>query len=290
MNTIINLNKKIAISSHDAVISVKKLFKVRKAGHAGTLDPLATGVLLICLNEATKIAGLLSYLDKEYIMTAKLGEETDTYDAEGTVTAKVERFNISFSEINEALQEFVGYIDQIPPMYCALKRQGKALYKLAREGIEVERTPRRVLINSIEIINFETPFLTVKVSCSKGTYIRSLCHDIGKKLGIGAHVTGLVRTRIGHFRIEDSADISELPQKKSALYTIDYSLHHLPEIVVAGENLKRVKNGNPIKLDKELNQDRQNYIIVRLKDMDGKIFGIGKVLHDFIKIERLLNL
>jgi tRNA pseudouridine55 synthase len=286
MNTVVNLNKKTAVSSHDAVTSVKKLFKVRKAGHAGTLDPLATGVLLVCLNEATKIAGLLSNLDKEYIMTAKLGEETDTYDAEGAVTSRVEGFDISISEIKDILQGFMGYTEQIPPMYSALKHQGHALYELARKGIEVERKPRLVLINSIEILSYESPFLTIRVSCSKGTYIRSLCHDMGRKLGIGAHVTGLIRTRIGHFRIEDSADISKLPHKKNALYTIDDSLRHLPEIIISEDNLKKAKNGNPIKFDKELDEA----LIVKLKNTDGRIFGIGKTSHDLIKIERLLNL
>jgi tRNA pseudouridine55 synthase len=288
MNIIVSLNKDKGVTSHDAVTSVKKLFKVRKAGHAGTLDPIATGVLLVCLNEATKVAGFLSDMDKEYIMTAKLGESTDTYDAEGRVIKKSQISDLRFQieDIEKITRRFTGEIEQTPPMYSAIKLSGEPLYKLARKGIEVERKPRKVVINSIEILEFDAPFLKLKVSCSKGTYMRSLCSDIGEALGVGAHMTDLIRTRIGDFKIEDSAKISELPQKTGAMHAIDSALKRLPEIILEGEDLKKAKNGNPLPVV----LPETNKMFIRLKDPDNRLLGIGKVLKDSIKIERLFNM
>ncbi len=287
MNIIVNFNKEKGITSHDAVQSVKKFFKVKKAGHAGTLDPIATGVILICLNEATKITGFLADLDKEYIMTAKLGESTDTYDSEGRIIKKVDISNISLGieDIKKIIRGFIGPIEQVPPMFSAIKASGKPLYELARKGIEIERKPRIITINSIDIINLEMPFLSLKVSCSKGTYIRSLCNDIGNALGIGAHIVELTRTRIGDFSIENSSKISELPNKTSALHTIDSALRHLPEVRLKGDNLKRARNGNPFKLAEG---DYQGHYI-RLKDPDGRLLGIGKVTNGSVIIKRLFN-
>jgi tRNA pseudouridine55 synthase len=294
MNIVVNLNKDYNLTSHDAVTLVKRLFKTRKAGHAGTLDPIATGVLLVCLNEATKVTSFLSDLDKEYIMTAKLGESTDTYDAEGKVIKKfqISNFKFQIEEIKEIIRRFTGEIEQIPPMYSAIKVSGKPLYKLARKGIEIERKPRKVKIYSIEILKYQSPFLTIKISCSKGTYIRSLCNDIGETLGVGAHITELIRTKIGHFTIDNSAQLSALPEKLSALHSIDSSLKYLPEIILEGDNLKKAQNGNPIFLNSEnsLLVTRYSQSFVRLKNPEGKLFGIGKILNDSIKIQRLLNL
>lgn len=289
MNIVINLDKEKGITSHDAVTAVKKIFKVRKAGHAGTLDPIATGVLLVCLNEATKITGYLSDMDKEYIVTARLGESTDTYDSEGSVIKKFEisDLRLQIEDIEKTVRQFIGEIEQIPPMHSAIKVSGKPLYKLARKGIEIERKPRKVVINSIEILSLESPFLKLRVSCSKGTYIRSLCNDIGEALGVGAHITGLIRTKIGHFTIDNSAKLSELPEKSSSLYSIDSSLRHLPDIILEGDNLKKAKNGNPIPFPC---QSSLKEGFVKLKDPEGRIFGIGKTSRDSIKIERLLIL
>jgi tRNA pseudouridine55 synthase len=288
MNLAVNLNKNLHNTSHDAVTATKKIFKVRKAGHAGTLDPLATGVLIVCLNEATKITGYLADLDKEYIMTAKLGETTDTYDAEGPAVRRVGKVNVGLSEIEEALARFTGEIQQVPPMYSAIKREGKPLYELARQGIEVERKPRKVTISSISILKFESPFLTVRVACSKGTYIRSLCHDMGEALGVGAYVTELTRTRIGHFSIENAATLEELPFKTEAIYSLDAALQHLPSVRVEGDDLKRAKNGNPVKLSGGRQEIHKGF--VRLADAGGRLFGIGKTFGGLIKIERLFNM
>lgn len=293
MNVVINLDKDKGITSHEAVTKAKRLFKVKKAGHAGTLDPLATGVLLICLNEATKITGYLSDLDKEYLAVIKLGETTDTYDSEGKIVRKVSDFEVSDSEISDAIQMFIGNIEQTPPIYSAIKLNGKPLYKLARQGIEVEIKPRKVSIYSIELLNYEAPFLTIRVSCSKGTYIRSLCNDIGNALDVGAHLTELERTKIGHFTIENSAKLEELPAKNEAIHTIDYALRRLPEVRLFDADLKKVKNGNPIREDAlELSVAESSAAIsksIRLKDHEGRILGVGRISNGWIKPERMFN-
>lgn len=293
MNIVINLDKDKGITSHEAVTKAKRLFKVKKAGHAGTLDPLATGVLLVCLNEATKITGYLSDLDKEYLAVIKLGETTDTYDSEGRIVRKVSDFEVSNSEISDAIQMFIGNIEQTPPMYSAIKLNGKPLYKLARQGIEVEIKPRKVSIYSIELLNYEAPLLTIRVSCSKGTYIRSLCNDIGNALGFGAHLTELERTKIGHFTRENSAKLEELPAKNEAIHTIDYALRWLPEVRLFDADLKKVKNGNPIREDAlELSMAESSAAIsksIRLKDHEGRILGVGRISNGWIKPERMFN-
>ncbi len=286
MNIVINLNKDRGISSHDAVASVKRIFKVRKAGHAGTLDPLATGILLVCINEATKIARFLSDLDKEYVVTAKLGESTDTFDAEGTITQRTPHFRLTENQIGEVIKRFVGEIDQVPPMHSAIKISGRPLYKLARKGIEIPRSPRRVVISSIELLHFEEPFITLRVACSKGTYIRSLCNDIGDLLGTGAHVTRLVRTRIGHFSLETSAKIEELPHKAGSLHSLDAVLSYMPEIVLSEEEFALAKNGNPFPSW----TGRATNHFLRLRAPGGELFGIGRADRNSIRIERLLRL
>lgn len=294
MNIIVNLNKSKGITSQDAVTSVKRCFKVRKAGHAGTLDPIASGILLICLNEATKITGYLSELEKEYVATIKLGETTDTYDSEGKIVRTVKDFKISADEIKEVFKQFIGDIEQTPPVYSAIKLNGKPLYRLARQGIEVIPRKRTVSINFIELLNYEPPIITLLTACSKGTYIRSLCNDIGNALGTGAHITGLERTKIGSFTIENSAKIEELPKKKESLCSIDYALSHLPELLLFDGELRRIKNGNSVGLDalKSSNQAAETYsssVFIRLKDPDGKILGIGRLSGGFIRPERLFN-
>lgn len=291
MNIVINLNKEHGATSHDAVTAAKKLFKVRKAGHAGTLDPAATGVLLVCLNEATKITGYLSDLSKEYVVTAKLGESTDTLDAEGEVIRRVTDLNVAASQVQEVLERFVGEIEQTPPMYSAIKLSGTPLYKFARKGIEVAREKRRVIIYSLELLGFDTPVMTLRVACSKGTYIRSLIDDIGNTLDVGAHVTGLVRTRIGDFTIEKSARIEELPGKTGAMYAIDGALQHLPEVTLEGDPLRKAQHGNPVPVPLtshlfDLSMSR----FVRLKDQGGRLLGIGRIGKESIKIERLFNM
>lgn len=291
MNIIINLNKDRGITSHEAVTKIKRLFKVRKAGHAGTLDPLATGVLIVCLNEATKITSYLSELDKEYLAVMKLGESTDTFDSEGKIIKSITDFTLSTIEVKRVIDMFVGDIEQTPPMFSAIKMKGEPLYKLARKGISADIKPRKVHISKIDILCLEQPFLSINVSCSKGTYIRSLCNDIGNALGVGAHLTSLTRTKIGDFKIENSAKMEELPQKIKSIYSIDNALSHLPEVKLFDEEFHRVKNGNPVRDDSvSITGTITDSKVIRLKDSEGIIFGLGKISGGWIKPQRLFNL
>jgi tRNA pseudouridine55 synthase len=198
MNGVVVIDKPAGKTSHDVVSDVKKALGVRKAGHTGTLDPLATGVLPVCINEATKLAPFFSLDTKEYCVTMLLGVKTDTQDIEGNVIASVEP-QVGSSEVECALNGFVGKIEQIPPRYSAVKYRGKALYKWARKGIPVELHPRSVEISNIDVLEVKMPYVTFNVSCSKGTYIRSLCSDVGDVLGCGACLAALRRMRSGRF-------------------------------------------------------------------------------------------
>jgi tRNA pseudouridine55 synthase len=306
MNFVINLNKPKDISSQQAVIKVKKIFAVRKAGHAGTLDPIATGVLLVCLNEATKITGFLSDLDKEYSVRLKLGERTDTYDITGRILEKRDCSSLKEVDIHKVIKNFIGQIKHTPPMYSAIKIGGNPLYKLARRGIEMKIPERTVIIHRIDLMGFNLPHLDLKVSCSKGTYIRTLCDDVGKALGVGGHMVLLERTRIGSFRIEDSISIEELKNKfegssarrimtplsaKDACHSIDSALSHLNEIVLDEDSYRKARNGMPITLSSLFQRGvwGDSGRFVRLKNPENKLFGIGRLENNRIKIERLLN-
>lgn len=290
MNVIINLNKPKGISSQQAVTQVKRILGVRKAGHAGTLDPIATGVLLVCTGEATKIARFLSDLYKEYIAVVKLGERTDTYDSEGEVVQTCEGFSFKKEEIENVLMRFTGTIEQTPPMYSAIKRCGKPLYRLARKGIMVERSKRTVMIHGIEITGFNLPLLEMKISCSKGTYIRSLCDDIGEALGVGAHITELNRTQVGDFSIEDSVTLDDLKKTPETAIVkfrgIDAALGHLRELSLTDREFAGAKHGLPLKcLDFSFLPNEY----IKLKDPSGSLFAIGRAINSLIKIERMLH-
>lgn len=296
---VINLDKPKGMTSQEAVTAVKRLFHAKKAGHAGTLDPIATGVLLICLNEATKITRFLTDLDKEYIARIKLGERTDTLDSEGKVIERAENLSVTREQIMRVLNRFVGEIEQTPPMYSAIKMDGEPLYRLARKGVTVERQKRRVRIYRIDLLGFETPFIDIRVSCSKGTYIRSLCSDIGDALMVGGHIVELRRVASGSFRVTDSITLNDLRYKlervglkpavcdlKSVL-TIDVALRDMEEVFLHDRDVWKAKNGIALRLTKNLKAARG---YVRLKDADGNLFGIGRVEGDLIKIERILHL
>ncbi|HBG93400.1 MAG: tRNA pseudouridine(55) synthase TruB [Nitrospirae bacterium GWF2_44_13] len=287
-NLVINLNKPKGLTSQQAVTKVKKLFAARKAGHAGTLDPLATGILLVCLNEATKITRFLAEADKEYLAMMKLGERTDTLDSEGKIIYKAPHFSVDKNLIETILERFRGNIEQIPPMYSAIKVAGKPLYRLARKGIEIERQHRSVNIYALDIAGFAPPFLEIRVLCSKGTYIRTLCDDIGTALGIGAHVVELKRTKIGDFIFKDSADFDKLPNKEKAVCSIDASLSHLKDVILTSRDFIKMANGAMITSENLPELPADSYL--RLKNPDGKLFAIGKSTGSGIKIERLLHI
>ena len=207
MNGVIIIDKPKGKTSHDIVGILRKKFGTRRVGHTGTLDPLATGVLPVCIGNATRAADMLIESDKKYRATFLLGKRSDTLDIQGQITEENE-VTVTEDDVRRVIAGFIGEQDQIPPMYSAIKKGGKKLYDLAREGIEIEREPRRINIYSIDICDIELPTVTIDVHCSKGTYIRSLCDDIGTKLGCGAVMTKLRRTYTAGFAIEDAYTIT----------------------------------------------------------------------------------
>jgi tRNA pseudouridine55 synthase len=276
------------MTSQEAVTIVKKIFGIKKVGHAGTLDPIATGVLLVCLGEATKLQRFLMDLDKEYVGTMKFGERTDTYDSDGKVIERIETPPFTLSEVETVLECFKGSITQRPPMYSAIKVSGKPLYKLARKGTEIERPERNVLIKGLALEGMDFPFLTLRVVCSRGTYIRSLIDDIGRAMGTVAHMTGLRRTGIGKFKDTDSTLPESLSEKQDAIIPADEAVAHLEEIVLLEEDYARAINGRAIgRSGFGRLRDRQ---YLRLKSPDGRFFAIGVVSEDRIRIERILHL
>jgi tRNA pseudouridine55 synthase len=199
---VINIDKPSSWTSHDVVAKVRSLLKIKRVGHAGTLDPMATGVLLICFGSATKMSSVLMNGDKEYAVTLRLGQETDTQDAMGKILRSCVPPCFSSDVIQEVLNAFVGTISQMPPMYSAIKKGGVPLYKLARKGLDIEREPRFITIQSIRLVNVDGNDISFHVACSKGTYVRTLCDDIGKKLGVYGHACSIRRVRSGYFGID----------------------------------------------------------------------------------------
>jgi tRNA pseudouridine55 synthase len=248
MDGIFNLNKPLGMTSHDVVARVRRLTHQRRVGHAGTLDPAASGVLPICLGQATRVVEYLSESGKRYRATVVLGAVTDTYDAEGDVIRSAP-VDVTREEAQAALVAFLGPQMQLPPLYSAIKRGGQPLYKLARAGVEVQLQPRPIEIYTLDLINWQPPALTVDVECSKGTYIRSLAYDLGEQLGCGAHLGGLVRLRSGPFALEESLTLEELAQAledgtwEQYLYAPDEALLDRLAVIVGPETEKRLLLG-----------------------------------------------
>ncbi len=284
MDIVISINKPKGITSQDTVSKVKRILKVKKAGHTGTLDPMATGLLIVCVNRATRLASYFTGLDKEYMAVMKLGEATDTQDAEGTVISESDPSDIDKASIKKVLKSFEGRIQQLPPMYSALKHKGKPLYKLAREGVEIERKPREVSIKYIELLDIKIPYVTFRTLCSKGTYIRTLCDDIGRELGVGAHLSELERTEIGQYKLDNSLSLSELKsisqgeEIDKGIYTMDEALSWLPEFRIDETMLKRVMHGNPVELNlrTDFSDDLKSASGIRIKSADGDLLAIGR--------------
>jgi tRNA pseudouridine55 synthase len=246
------LDKPLGVTSNFVLQKVKKLLGAEKAGHAGTLDPLASGLLIALFGEATKFAGMLLDSEKEYLATLKLGETTATADAEGKVL-ETKPVAVTEREVREALQRFRGEIEQVPPMHSALKRDGVPLYKLARRGESVERQPRRVTIREIELLSFQKPLAEIRVRCSKGTYVRTLAEDIGVALGTGAHLGGLRRTGSGRFRVDDAIALAALEamtvqERRGRLLPVDSLLSQLPRVELDAASEVRLRNGQPLQM------------------------------------------
>lgn len=253
INGIINVYKEKGFTSHDVVAKLRGIVKQKKIGHTGTLDPDATGVLPVCLGNATKLCDMLTDKSKEYVTTMRLGFCTDTQDISGEVLKQSE-VCVTEDEVKNAVLSFVGEYEQIPPMYSALKVNGKKLYELARAGIEVERKARKIEIISIEILDMKLPDVTMRVHCSKGTYIRTLCHDIGLKLGCFATMVSLERTRVAGFTVENAHKLSEIENyvkdgKLDNMLTKTEEMFELMSVRVAPPYEKLLWNGNPIYLN-----------------------------------------
>ena len=252
MDGIINIYKEAGYTSHDVVAKLRGILHQKKIGHTGTLDPDAVGVLPVCLGKATKLCDMLTEKDKQYRTVMQLGIETDTQDISGTITAE-HPVDVSEEQVCQAIMDFVGEYDQLPPMYSALKKNGKKLYELAREGIVVERETRRITIHEIEIEKIGLPYVTMLVDCSKGTYIRTLCHDIGQRLGCGAAMAQLVRTRSGMFSLEDAVTLKQTEELRDAgtlgehILPVKQILSYLPAFIRGKDHEKALMNGNQLK-------------------------------------------
>ncbi len=248
---VLNINKSAGMTSHDVVDAVRRLYHVRKVGHTGTIDPRGTGVLPICVGRATKIAQFLTTADKEYEMVVRLGVTTDTQDADGKVTEEAE-VRVVREEVETAVRSFVGEIRQVPPLFSAKRVKGERLYKVARRGEDVPRAPVTVHIYAIRLTSFDPPFVGLWVHCSKGTYARTLADDLGKMLGCGAHLYGLVRVRAGRFELKDALNLNELTarvaagREKEPLIPVEEALDHLPAVRVLPEASRLILHGSPI--------------------------------------------
>ena len=249
---ILNLCKPLGCTSFDMVKRIRRLSGEKKVGHGGTLDPLASGVLPICLGRATRVSEFLADSSKSYRAVMKFGEATDTYDAEGTLTEENDASHLTLEKVEESLGPFRGIILQEPPMYSALKHEGKRLYELAREGITIERPKRETAVHKLQILTWEPPYATIYVDCGRGTYVRSLAHDIGQALGVGAHLTELVRLRSGPFDISESVTPEEFEEAVEAsnwrdiMFPMDFALSNMPAVILDKRAERATTNGQPI--------------------------------------------
>lgn len=259
-NGIIIIYKEKGFTSFDVVAKLRGILKQKKIGHTGTLDPDAVGVLPVCLGSATKLCDMLTDKTKEYIAEFVLGKTTDTQDISGTVLSE-KPVCCTEEDVIRVLTEFIGEQEQLPPMYSAIKVNGRRLYELAREGKEVERKARKVTFYEIELLSIKLPLVTIRVSCSKGTYIRTLCHDVGQRLGCGATMTSLERTRSGDFVKEKALTLSQVEKLRDEgvieehIMPVDTAFKQYPKFIVAEEMLKKVLNGNVIPLSEIKRQE-----------------------------------
>jgi tRNA pseudouridine55 synthase len=253
----LNINKPKGITSHDVVARVRRLAGQRKVGHTGTLDPLATGVLLVCLGQATRLIEYLVNDSKQYRATIRFGLTTDTLDAEGRVIKRSDPSGLSEAHLRELLPTFLGEIEQIPPLFSALKRGGQPLYKRARAGEAVEIEPRRVTIHALTWVDWQPPDLTLDITCSSGTYIRSLARDLGEAAGVGAHLIELIRTASGRWQLAQAVPLERLeyeaaqgePVWEKYLHPPDQAVVHLPQVTLSDEATLLVKQGRRVQLD-----------------------------------------
>lgn len=299
MQGILVINKAKDMTSHDVVNILRKKLNIKRIGHTGTLDPMVTGVLPICIGNATRVSEYIMHQGKSYICQMEFGKATDTYDSSGNVTDESDRVIFSKEEILDVLATFVGEIDQKPPIYSAVKIDGKKLYSYARKDETIEIPSRKVNIYSLDLLELDENKLKFEIACSKGTYVRSLVNDIGLKLNTFAYMTDLVRTRVGRFELKDTIDIEKisefsLDEITSKMKRIEDSLYNLARIDIFEELEQRLNNGQKININhhkhelvkNNLGQIDFNNIMVFVQ---GKFLGIGKLTDSVLKMERVLK-
>ena len=286
---ILPVEKGPGVTSFQVVAQLRRLLRAPKVGHGGTLDPDATGLLPILVGEGTKLTPYLTALDKEYVATARLGVTTDTQDASGTVLRERPVPALDAAALAAALARFVGEIEQIPPMYSALHHEGRRLYELAREGAEVPRQPRKVMVHAITLEAVALPELTFRVRCGKGTYVRTLVADLGEALGTGAALSRLVRSRVGPYRLEDAVPWDALREARdgAALWTrllpLDSALADLPALTLDARATQAFVHGQSVPAGAARAE------LLRVYGPDGALLGVGQGRGDLVKPERLLH-
>ncbi len=279
------IDKPTGISSNRALQICKTLLNAKKAGHTGSLDPLASGLLPLCFGKATKVAGMFLDSDKSYNVQIRLGVHTDTGDKEGKVVFS-SKVSVELAQIEQSLDSFLGEIQQIPPMYSALKRNGQPLYKLARQGIEVARAPRKVTVYRIEIESFNDDLLSLRIKCSKGFYVRSLAMDLGNLLGTGACVETLRRTGVGRFSIAQAVTIEQLEalsnpsHRQNLMIPADEALLHLPRVDIPESDVKTLCQGQAVQTLKPYETGLHEVGLTRLYSADNTFLGLGEVSAD----------
>ncbi len=289
MDGVVNINKPSGVTSHDMVLRLRRILKEKKIGHTGTLDPLATGVLVVCVGKATRIARYLESGEKEYRAVMRLGMTTDTLDADGRVREAKTYTPPDRTTLVRAMQQFVGMIMQRPPAFSAVKIAGVPSYKMARQGKTEPNKPRPVSIHAIELTAYEDPFVSVTVRCSKGVYIRALCADIGDALGMGAHLTSLQRTRSGHFSVENAISLEGLSglvaagTARSAVMAIDDALADFPCIRLAGAEATRIAHGGQI--SRPTSGAHSRNCLVRIHDSLDRLLAIARLEGGLIRPE-----
>lgn len=277
------MDKPAGISSNDVVQQAKRLFGAQKVGHTGSLDPLATGVLPLCFGEATKFSQYLLDANKTYWTRIRLGVSTETGDADGEVIAQVDATAITQTQVSDALETFVGEIEQIPSMYSALKHQGQPLYKLARQGIEVERAPRTVTIYSAELLQFAEAYIELRVHCSKGTYIRSLAEDLGAALGCGGHVSALRRLAAGPYAeaqavtLEQVSEIGDPQEMDALLLPVASAVGSWPSVRLHEDTAHYVRQGQPVQV---AHAPTDGWVQIFESAEEDRFLGVGEVLTD----------
>jgi tRNA pseudouridine55 synthase len=277
---ILNINKLTGMTSHDVVARVRKLLKQKRVGHAGTLDPAASGVLPICVGQGTRVAEYLSESGKAYTADILFGIVTDTYDAEGAIVRTANTENLTLEQIQKALAGFLGPQLQMPPRYSAIKLQGQPAYKRMRAGEEITLEPRPIVLTQLDILAWQPPKLTLAIECSKGTYIRSLAYDLGERLGCGAHLAGLIRTRSGPFILSDSITLDQLAEAvengtiEQYLRAADSVLQQYPALTLDTATTERVLHGNAFPYD--IDDSETKIELARVYDANGRFVAIAE--------------